>query len=354
MPVIAYDRPVRDFIAGLDATKHVTHTAYRKTSVTFHHNGGRLSLQGILDVWKTREASAQFQVDGQGALGQYVRVNEYAWATGTTQGNKESISIELANATLAPDWLVAEVTMMEGARLAGWLFAKVIGVRPTRENLHVHHDWKQTLCAGPCIDRNFDRMLEQAQVSYLHFTGYTAGTAPAPAPAPSVSGPSAPWGSGKPLEVVAREVLAGGWGNGIDRVNRLRTAGYDPGLVQLTVNAIVSGAPIPAAPPPPPPTRKSVDEIAAEVIAGHWGNNPQRGERLQAAGYSPTEVQNAVNRRLGGNAPAPTPTRLSNEALARQVIAGQWGNGNERIQRITSAGYDYEAIRAEVNRILRG
>src|SRR4051794_21757579 len=133
MTTIAYDKPVQDFIAGLDATGHVTHTAYRKTSVTFHHNGGRLSLQGCLDVWKTRPASALFDVDGQGRLGQYVRVNEYAWATGNTEGNKSSISIEMANATTAPDWTVAEVTWKEAARLAGWLFARVIGVAPTRE-----------------------------------------------------------------------------------------------------------------------------------------------------------------------------------------------------------------------------
>jgi hypothetical protein len=85
---IAYDLPVKDLIAGLDATGHVTHTAYRKTSVTFHHNGGRLSHEGVLEVWKTREASAHFDVDGNGAVAQYVRVNEYAWATGNTEGNK--------------------------------------------------------------------------------------------------------------------------------------------------------------------------------------------------------------------------------------------------------------------------
>jgi len=178
MGVIAYDRPVRDFIAGLNATGHVTHTQHRKTKVTLHHNGGRLSLQGILEVWKVRPASAHFQVDGIGDVGQYVLPNEYAWATGTTKGNQESISIEMANSTLAPGWGVSGATTYNAARLAGWLFAKIIGERPTRSNLLLHHDWKSTLCAGPYIDRVYSIILQQTQEAYDLFTQVVAPELP--------------------------------------------------------------------------------------------------------------------------------------------------------------------------------
>lgn len=338
MGVIAYDKPVRDFIAGLNATGHVTHTQHRKTKVTLHHNGGRLSLEGILEVWKTRPASAHFQVDGAGAVGQYVLPNEYAWSTGNTKGNQESISIELANATLAPNWLVSELTMMEGARLAGWLFAKVIGEAPTRDNLKVHHDYKQTLCAGPCIDANYDRILEQAQVAYLFFVGQ--GAAPAPSPAPATPTPTTD--ALLPLDQIARQVIAGSWGSGDDRKARLRSRGYNYEQVQAEVNRLLGAT----------PARKSLDTIADEVIAGHWGNNPERSRKLQAAGYSPTEVQAAVNAKLGGGS-RPAVVRPSINVIADQVIAGQWGNGTERIRRITAAGYDYQAVRAVVNAKLR-
>jgi hypothetical protein len=168
---IKYDQPVANFIAGLDATEHVTHRSYEKTSVTFHHNGGRLSLAGILEVWKTRRASAHFQVDGGGRVGQYVGVQEYAWATGNTQGNISSISIEMANLSLAPKWEVSTVTWRSAARLAGWLFANVIKgrPRPTRANVHVHHFWKSTDCAGPYIDRVFEDLLLEVQTWYIFF-----------------------------------------------------------------------------------------------------------------------------------------------------------------------------------------
>lgn len=172
MTTIAYDKPIKDFIAGLDATGHVTHESYEKTSVTLHHNGGRLSLQGILDVWKTRRASAHFQSDSIGALGQYVRVQEYAWATGTTEGNMRSISIEMANSTLSPTWQVADATWKSAARLTGWLFANIIKgrPRPNAGNLHYHHFWKATDCAGPYMDSIYAKVLKEAQYWYDFFT----------------------------------------------------------------------------------------------------------------------------------------------------------------------------------------
>lgn len=38
--------------------------------------------------------------------------------------------------------------------------------------------------------------------------------------------------------------------------------------------------------------------------------------------------------------------------LAAEVIAGRWGNGADRRARLTAAGYDYAAVQAEVNRLL--
>ena len=38
--------------------------------------------------------------------------------------------------------------------------------------------------------------------------------------------------------------------------------------------------------------------------------------------------------------------------VAEEVIAGEWGNGLERKNRLTEAGYDYEIIQDEVNRLL--
>lgn len=43
----------------------------------------------------------------------------------------------------------------------------------------------------------------------------------------------------KSVETIAREVIAGKWGNGSDRIARLKRAGYDPVAVQNRVNALL-------------------------------------------------------------------------------------------------------------------
>lgn len=40
------------------------------------------------------------------------------------------------------------------------------------------------------------------------------------------------------------------------------------------------------------------------------------------------------------------------DELAREVIQGKWGNGQERYKRLTEAGYDYYAVQKRVNEIL--
>ena len=49
--------------------------------------------------------------------------------------------------------------------------------------------------------------------------------------------------------------------------------------------------------------------------------------------------------------PAPAPAKSVDE-LAQEVIRGDWGNGQERKDRLTAAGYDYNAVQARVNEIL--
>ena len=52
--------------------------------------------------------------------------------------------------------------------------------------------------------------------------------------------------------------------------------------------------------------------------------------------------------------PADAPdTKKSIDAIAREVIRGDWGNGDERKQKLTAAGYDYSAVQKKVNELLK-
>lgn len=132
------------------------------------------------------------------------------------------------------------------------------------------------------------------------------------------------------------------------------SATFCPGVIKAqlqqyadAVNALL-GAPAPA---PSAPVRRSNEDIATEVMNGKWGVNPQRAASLSAAGYDPNTIQAIVNSRYGiGSAPAPAQASVSE--IARQVIAGSWGNGPARQANLERAGYNFAAVQAEVNRQL--
>ena len=46
-------------------------------------------------------------------------------------------------------------------------------------------------------------------------------------------------------------------------------------------------------------------------------------------------------------------TKKSVDTIASEVIRGDWGNGDERKQKLTAAGYDYSAVQKKANELLR-
>lgn len=90
---------------------------------------------------------------------------------------------------------------------------------------------------------------------------------------------------------------------------------------------------------------KSNREIASEILNGAWGNGEDRRDSLTRAGYNYSEIQAIVNEMCGSSS-------KSNEEIAREVIRGDWGNGLERKQRLVGQGYNYNEIQNIVNSLL--
>ena len=117
--------------------------------------------------------------------------------------------------------------------------------------------------------------------------------------------------------------------------------------------------------------------IAQKVIEGEFGNGEERVKRLTEAGYNASEVQEEVNRMMleeGGESNEDTKIETTKqnsdcrilcgigesqlyrdddiETIAAEVIQGDWGNGEERRERLEQAGYDYDVVQAKVNELL--
>lgn len=61
-------------------------------------------------------------------------------------------------------------------------------------------------------------------------------------------------------------------------------------------------------------------------------------------GFTATKTENKVN--------IPVAPKKSVEELAKEVIEGKWGNGEERKTRLRTAGYSYTAVQTRVNEML--
>lgn len=88
-----------------------------------------------------------------------------------------------------------------------------------------------------------------------------------------------------------------------------------------------------------PATKKSTLEIAKEVIEGKWGNGDDRKKRLQAAGYNYNTVQKKVNELLGEKDIVKTKTsaNLRNGAGMNYSILEHLPKGKE-VQKIKEVG----------------
>ena len=83
--------------------------------------------------------------------------------------------------------------------------------------------------------------------------------------------------------------------------------------------------------------KKTMDQLAREVIHGKWGAGKTRKEKLTKAGYDYEAVQKRVNELV----------------VALDVLDGKYGSGDARKKAIEKAGYNYDVIQDYVNTILK-
>lgn len=88
-----------------------------------------------------------------------------------------------------------------------------------------------------------------------------------------------------------------------------------------------------------------VSGIALTVVEGNYSNSVKERRLAVNAkyirGYGVPKYQEKIEVQ-------PTPVK-SIEEIAKEVIAGKWGNGADRKNKLEAAGYDYATVQKEVN-----
>ena len=308
--------------------------------ITPHCVVGQCSVETLGNIMypTSRQASCNYGIGPDGRVGMYVEEKNRSWCSSSNANDQRAITIECASDTFHPYamndkvyatliTLCTDICRRNGKKKLLW-FAdknKSLAYSPKQDEmvLTVHRWFANKSCPGDWL---YSRLGDVAAKVTVNLS-----SASTPTTTPSTS---------KTTEEVAEEVIAGKWGNGEDRKQRLTAAGYNYSLIQAKVNELMGAKTTVSS--------KSIDELAREVIAGNWGNGEDRKQRLKAAGYDYSAVQVKVNELMGKKTTAKTV-----DQLAREVIYGYWGNGQDRKNRLTAAGYDYSAVQNRVNELLK-
>lgn len=133
--------------------------------VVIHYNDGDLTTEGCYSVWQTREASAHYQVESSGRIGQLVWDKDTAWHASNFKANQKSIGIEHANQGNS----VTDACLENGAHLCAAICKYYKLGRPEwLKNVFPHCYFASTDCPGPLREGTsyHDRYMERAQAWY--------------------------------------------------------------------------------------------------------------------------------------------------------------------------------------------
>ena len=313
---------------------HSGHRNQPITKIAIHHTAGAISAATIGQIFRptSRQASCNYGIGNDNKIVLCVDEANRSWCTSSSWCDNRAVTIEVANSANGGNWPVSDRTLATLIDLVTDICRRN-GIRNCtytggKDGVLQKHEWyANTNCPGPYLGSKFSYIASEvnkrlsgnssssggASTSSLYRVrkswsdvksqkgafrdfdnakkcananaGYKVFDASGNEVYPNKST------SSKSIDTIAREVISGNWGNGSDRVNRLRAAGYDYDAVQSRVNEILSGT-------NSKPSGKSIDEVAREVIRGDWGNGQDRVNRLRAAGYDYNVVQKRVNELL--------------------------------------------------------
>lgn len=223
--------------------------------ITIHHVAGNASVEAIGNLFADpkRQASSNYGIGSDGRVGLYVDEANRAWTSGNAENDHRAVTIEVANDGGDPDWHVSDKALAKLIELCVDIckrngIEKLNFTGDKSGNLTMHKWFQATACPGPYLESKFPYIAAEVNKRL------------------------------QPQETTEADKLyrvqVGAFrekANAEAMLKKVRAAGFDAFIV-------VDGEK-----KQDKPVKKSNAELAAEVLAGKWGNDPERRERLTAA-----------------------------------------------------------------------
>lgn len=285
--------------------------SHKIDTITIHCVVGQCSVEALGNLFAStaKHASSNYGIGYDGKIGMYVEEKDCSWCSSSTANDSRAVTIEVASDTTHPYAvtdkayaalidLVTDICKRNGIKELKWKADKSLIGQVDKQNMTVHRWFAPKACPGEYLySRHADiaaKVNKRLKVQE------------------------------EPEKDTIYRVQVGAFSNEKNaktQLQKIEAAGFDAfitqvdGLYKVQVGAF---------------TKKE--------------NAQTQMQKVKKAGFD------AFITTKGGSSISPKKTV---EELAKEVIAGKWGSGMDRKNRLTQAGYDYEAVQAEVNRIMK-
>jgi hypothetical protein len=240
---------------------------------------GSVEACGAIFAQASRGASSNYGVDNHGHVGLYVEESRRAWTSSNRENDNSAVTIEVANDEIGGNWHVSDKALEKTIDLCVDIcqrngIAKLNFTGDKSGNLTMHKWFAPTACPGPYLESKFPYIADEVNKRL--------GAVQETPAAPDNSAPEASDGQLYRVQVGAYSIRA----NAEAMAEKLKKAGFNAYITATGGNATASD-------------KKSVEEMAREVIQGKWGVGADRRQRLTEAGYDYAAVQAVVDKLMG-------------------------------------------------------
>lgn len=285
--------------------------------ITIHHMAGNLSVEACAQIFQNtdRQASSNYGVGTDGRVGLYVDESRRAWTSSNRDNDNRAVTIEVANDGGSPDWHVSDKALEATIALCVDIcqrngIPKLNFTGDKFGNLTMHKWFSNTECPGKYLGGKFPYIADEVN--------RRLSAAQTDSPSTNTT-PTQNSGSG-----TLYRVQVGAYSrkdNAERQMARLKAAGFSDAFI-----AVVDG-------------KLYRVQIGAYSVKA---NAEAQLARVEAAGFTGfvTTLSGKVE------------TQKTTAEVAKEVIWGLWGNGVERKQKLTAAGYDCDEVQDLVNKMM--
>lgn len=301
--------------SGLVAVKKLSpnHSGKRTHSIdriSPHCVVGQCTAEGLGDWFgkSSTKASSNYGIDRNGRVGLYVEEKNRSWCTSSNSNDQRAITIECASDTREPYTmnnkvyetlikLCTDICKRNGKKKLLWLGDKTRALNYTPKSdemiITVHRWFANKSCPGDWLYSRLGDVAKRVTANLNSTQPSTTGSTQVPFTVkvlisnlnyrsePSMNG-QVKGQTGKGTFTIIE--VNNGWGKLKSGVGWIYLNNPSYCVAEKSVSTSLN--------------KKSVDQVAKEVIEGKWGKGADRKKRLTEAGYNYSEVQKKVNKLL--------------------------------------------------------